>query len=154
MRIGPKWAVRVLEHYLYHYFEEKENLKGLKRDIIQSTATGLQGYSGGTENRRSDPTAAKGTKLATNPDIIQKETWLSVIYDLLGSMKFTDIVDGTCFLKFINKKYFDELGENQICKELGISRSTFYDMRGDILAKGVELAAAKGLIPYKDLIEN
>ncbi|WP_286680115.1 DUF1492 domain-containing protein [Tepidanaerobacter sp. EBM-49] len=153
MKLGPDWAVRTLEHFLYNYFDELRQLQEMKNDIIDASPIQSEFVDGKTR-KPGDPTAAKGVKLASNRDIIKKERWLKVVKDVLKYAEAYDKAYGTKYSMLINKKYFDELGEEQICNELNIDRSTFYAWKKEILSMGINLAAAMGLVRYEDFLKK
>lgn len=153
MKLGPDWAVRTLEYFLYNYFNELRKLQEIKNDIIDTSP--MQGeYIDGKVKRPADPTAIKGVNLASNKDIIKKEKWLKVVKDVIKNAEIYDKLHGTKYCMLINKKYFDELGEEQICNELNIDRSTFYAWKKEILSMGINLAAAIGLVKYDDFFKK
>lgn len=150
MRLEPGWAIKTLEHFLYNYYDEVRKLHEMKRNIIESSPAQFQEAGGGGVNYMSNPTELKGIKLASNKDIIEKEKWLKVVKDVIKNAEIHDKLYGTKYFMLINKKYFDELGEEQICNELNIEHTTFYNWRRDIIQQGINFATAIGLITYKD----
>lgn len=66
-------------------------------------------------------------------------------------MKAIDKKEGKNYTGLIQKKYFDELGEEQVCDELKIERTTYFKWKKDVLRHGLLLAAAIGLIKYDEL---
>lgn len=154
MRLEPAWAVRALEHYLYNYFEEKRRLEDMRENIIDSSPARFQEIGGSGINHMTNPTELKAIKLATNKVILEKEKWIKVVTDLIRYAEEYDKTHGTKYYLLINKKYFDELGEEQICNELNIERATYYFWRKEILRMGINLATAIGLIEYKDFLKK
>lgn len=151
MRLEPSWAVKTLEHFLYNYYNELRELHDMKQNIIESSPAQFEEVGGGGISRHSDPTALKGIKLTTNKEIVRREKWLKVVKDLIDDMKVIDKREGKDYTGLIQKKYFDELGEEQVCDELKIERTTYFKWKKDILRHGLLLAAAIGLIKYEAL---
>ncbi|WP_026486696.1 DUF1492 domain-containing protein [Caldanaerobius polysaccharolyticus] len=151
MRLEPGWAIKTLEHYLYNYYDEVRKLHEMKEEIIMSSPAQFQEVGGGGISRHSDPTALKGIKLTTNAEIVRREKWLRVVRDLVEDMKIIDKREGKNYTGLIQKKYFDELGEDQICDELHIEHTTYHQWKKDILRHGLLLATALGLIKYEEL---
>lgn len=151
MRLEPDWAVKTLEHFLYNYYNEVRVLRDMKQNIIESSPSQFTEIGGNGISHHSDPTALKGIKLSTNKEIVRREKWLKVVKDLVEDMKEIDKRENKSYTKFIQKKYFDELGENQICDELHIEHTTYHQWKKDILRHGLMLAAAIGLIKYEEL---
>lgn len=154
MRLEPSWAVKTLEHYLYNYYDEVRKLHNIKKNIIEASPSQFQEAGGGGINHMSNPTELKGIKLASNKDIIEKEKWLKVVKDVIKNAEIHDKLYGTKYYTLINKKYFDELGEEQICNELNIERATYYFWKREILMMGINLATAIGLIKYDDFLKK
>lgn len=123
----------------------------MKRDIIESSPAQFTEIGGNGVSHSNNPTELKGIKLATNQEIIRKEKWLRVVKDLVEDMKVIDKREGKKYVGLIQKKYFDELGENQVCEELNIERTTYFKWKKDILRHGLMLATALGLIKYEEL---
>lgn len=151
MRLEPGWAVKTLEHFLYNYYNELRELRDMKQNIIESSPSQFTEIGGNVISHHSDPTALKGIKLSTNKEIVRREKWLKVVKDLIDDMKVIDKKEGKNYTGLIQKKYFDELGENQICDELHIEHTTYHQWKKDILRHGLILAVAIGLVKYEEL---
>ncbi|HHZ00002.1 MAG TPA: DUF1492 domain-containing protein [Tissierellia bacterium] len=130
-----------IEYYLYHYFQIRQEVEREKQDIIEARGRDLAEWGGGM-SYHSDPTASKAVKLA-RPELVEKEKWLRVIEKTI--QHFQGAEKG----RLLQKKYFGELGEKQICRELHIERATYFRWREEIVTYTAMLALQEGLISMK-----
>lgn len=140
MGILERRIYKKIEYYLYHYHQIRKEIEQEKEIIIQSGGRDLTEWGGGI-SYHSDPTANKAIKL-TSPELLEKEKWLKVIEGTIQHFQ------GTEKGRLLQKKYFDQLGERHICKELHIERTTYYRWREEIVLYTALLAAQYGLIKF------
>lgn len=140
MGVLDKKNYRKIEYYLYHYFEIRREVEQEKEDIIEAGGRDIVEWGGGI-SYHSDPTASKAIKLV-RPDIVEKEKWLKVIEGTIQHFQ------GTEKGRLLQKKYFDQLGERHICRELHIERTTYYRWREEIVLYTALLATQYGLIKF------
>lgn len=138
MGVLPRKTYKQIEWYLYNYYNIRREVAEAKEDIIEAGNRELSEWGGGV-SYRSDPTATKAIKLCKK-DIVNYEKWLKVIEAVIKHY------EGTEKGRLLQKKYFDELGEKHICKELYIERATYYNWRNEIVLYAALLAAQEGLI--------
>jgi hypothetical protein len=138
MGVLDRKIYRMIEYHLYHYFQIRQELEQEKWDIIESGGRDIIEYGGGI-SYHSDPTALKVVRL-TKPEIIEKEKWLKIIEKTIQHF------EGTEKGRLLQKKYFDQLGEKHICRELYIERATYYNWRNEIVLYTALLAVQEGLI--------
>lgn len=138
MGVLDKRIYKKIEWYLYNYHNLRREVEREKRDIIEAGGRDLAEWGGGISHH-SDPTANRAIKL-TSPELLEKEKWLKVIEGTIQHFQ------GTEKGRLLQKKYFDELGERHICRELHIERATYYNWRNEIVLYAALLAAQEGLI--------
>lgn len=138
MSVLERQTYKQVEWYLYNYHAVRWEVQEAKEDIINSGGRNYSEYGGG-QSYRSDPTAAKAMRLCKE-NILGYERWLKVVESVLKRY------DGQPQGDLIQKKYFDELGEVEICQELHIERTTYYRWREEIVLYAAMLAIQEGLI--------
>lgn len=138
MGILARQTYKQVEWYLYNYHKIKREVKISKEDIIEGGGRDLAEWGGGI-SYRSDPTASKAVRLCKD-EIVNYEKWLKVIDHVVKRYK------NTGHGRLLQKRYFDELGEVQICRELHIERTTYYRWREEIVVYTAMIAAQEGLI--------
>lgn len=143
-KIVPDWAFRCVEKYLYNYDDEKQKLEEEKEDIIESSPPEFE-VGGKGRSRKSDPTALKTVKMLSDPSIVEREQWLSIVADVLEDFKDTE------YWGLIQKRYFEKKPPTMVYMELHIQKTTMYEWRDEIVNHGIDLAIAKGLVTYHDL---
>lgn len=140
MGILSRKIYKQIEWYLYNYYEIKREVQELKDEIIEGRSYDISEWGGGI-SYHSDPTANRAIKL-TRLDLVEKEKWLKVIEGTIQHFQ------GTEKGRLLQKKYFDELGERHICRELHIERTTYYRWREEIVLYTALLATQYGLIKF------
>ena len=138
MGVLDRHIYKKIEWYLYNYYNIRREVEQEKGDIIESGGRDIVEWGGGI-SYHSDPTASKAIKLV-RPDIVEKEKWLEVIEGTIQHFQ------GTEKGRLLQKKYFDQLGERHICRELHIERTTYYRWREEIVIYAALLAVQYGLI--------
>ena len=141
MGVLERQIYKKIEWHLYNYFNLKREVNEAKEEIINAGGRDLTEWGGGI-SYHSDPTALRAIKL-TRPELIEKEKWLKVIENTIQHFK------GTEKGRLLQKKYFDELGEKQICRELHIERATYFRWREEIVTYTAMLALQEELINIK-----
>lgn len=140
MGVLDRKTYRKIEYYLYHYHQIRREVEQEKQDIIEAGGRDILEWGGGI-SYHSDPTASRAIKL-TNPELLEKEKWLKVIEGTIQHFQ------GTEKGRLLQKKYFDQLGERHICRELHIERTTYYRWREEIGLYTALLATQYGLIKF------
>jgi RinA family phage transcriptional activator len=143
MGILDRRTYKQIEWHLYNYHDLKQEVAEDKEDIINAGGRDYAEYGGG-QSFRSDPTAAKAMRLCKR-DIAEYEKWLKVIEHVIKRYS------GTPLGMLLQKQYFDELGEIQICRELHIERSTYYRWRGEIVVYTAMIAVQEKLIKVHEI---
>lgn len=138
MGVLDRKTYKQVEWYLYNYHKIKREVKISKEDIIEGGGRDLAEWGGGI-SYRSDPTASKAVRLCKD-EIVNYEKWLKVIEHVTAKH------EGSGHGRLLQKKYFEELGEVQICMELNIERSTYYRWREEIVVYTAMIAVQEGLI--------
>jgi len=138
MGVLERQIYKKIEWHLYNYFNLKREVNEAKEEIINAGGRDLTEWGGGI-SYHSDPTATRAIKL-TRPELVEKEKWLKVIEGTIQHYK------GTEKGRLLQKKYFDQLGERHICRELHIERTTYYRWREEIVIYAALLAVQYGLI--------
>jgi len=136
--ILARQTYKQVEWYLYNYHKIRRNVQEAKDDIIEAGGRDYSEYGGG-QSFRSDPTASKAVRLCKD-EIVNYEKWLKAIDHVVKRYK------NTGHGRLLQKKYFDELGEVQICMDLHIERSTYYRWREEIVVYTAMIAVQEGLI--------
>lgn len=139
MAIIKRSLYRKIEYYLYNYKEIREKVKEKRKDVIESGGREI-GETGGGISYHSDPTAQKVIRLLEDTNTIEDEEWLDVIEHTKEKYK------GTEKGELLKLKYEREMGEVQVCRELNISRATYYNWRQEIVFYTAIVATQKGLI--------
>lgn len=129
---------RKIEYYLYNHQEIKNEIEEQKKDIIESGRSEI-GEIGRGQSFHSDPTALKAIRLCKDY-LLEDEKWLHVIEHTKEKYQ------GTEKGKLLKLKYEQELGEIEICRELNISRATYFNWRQEIVFYTTMIATQKGLI--------
>jgi len=71
---------------------------------------------------------------------------------VVNDMKYIDEKNKTKYAVLIQKRYFDELADNDVQRQLGLQyRSQYKEMKDVIFLEGIMLAIASGLIDYDDI---
>lgn len=143
MGILARQTYKQVEWYLYNYHKIKREVKISKEDIIEGGGRDLAEWGGGI-SYRSDPTASKAVRLCKE-EIVNYERWLKVIEHVIKHY------NGTPLGLLLQKRYFDEFGEIQICRELHIERSTYYRWREEIVTYAAMIAVQEGLIKISNI---
>jgi len=138
MGVLDRHIYKKIEWYLYNYYNIRREVEQEKGDIIESGGRDIVEWGGGI-SYHSDPTANKAVKL-TRPDLIEKGKWLKVIEGTIQHF------EGTEKGRLLQKKYFNQLGEKHICRELHIERATYYNWRNEIVLYAALLAVQEGLL--------
>ena len=143
MGILARQTYKQIEWYLYNYHHLRREVRESKENIIEAGGRDYSEYGGG-QAFRSDPTANKAMKLCKK-DIIEYEKWLKIIKHVIKHY------NGTPLGLLLQKRYFDEFGEIQICRELHIERSTYYRWREEIVTYTAMIAVQEGLIKISNI---
>ena len=133
----PDAIFRFVEHELYNYQSTKEDLKDMKEDIAESSLGNLdyddfssnKGYPGST-------TEATVTDIITNKAIIRATKTIRDIEEAKNKLDEDK-------LKLFHLKYNNRMPWQQITMEIGISESTYFRWREEIVR---ETAKEMGLI--------
>jgi len=142
----------VLEHYFFNYYQVLFQVKQKINDIIHSSPAQFKETGGGGVSHNSNPTELKAIKIAMDKDITEKQQWLKIVRDVVNDMKYIDEKNKTKYATLIQKRYFDELADNHVQKQLGLQyRSQYKEMKDVIFLEGIMLAIASGLIDYEDI---
>lgn len=141
-----------LEYFLFNYNNVLMDIKQREADIINSSSVQFQETGGGGVSHNSNPTELKAIKITMDPELTRKRQWLKIIKDVVNDMKYLDCKNKTQYTKLIQKRYFDELTDGDVQKELRIRyRDKYKDMKDVILLEGILLAIASGLISYDEI---
>ena len=135
--IGSK-KYKEIEYYLYNYHKIRRDVKLRREAIIEEGRKNIDEHGGGI-SFHSDPTASRAIRLCKEDMVVQEE-WIECIERTIERFK------GTKKGQLLQKNYFDELSVNHICKELDISRRTFFAWKNKIVTYMAFQAAQKGLI--------
>ncbi|MEA4960367.1 DUF1492 domain-containing protein [Lutispora sp.] len=138
MGIIDRKTYKKIEYYFYNYYAIRRELQYRKEDIIEEARPAVGEWGGGI-SYHSDPTASKAIKLCKD-NIMEDEKWVRVVERTIAKFK------GTGKGRLLQKKYFDELGEIHICRELHIERATYFNWRTEIILYAAMLAAQEGLL--------
>jgi len=138
MAVLSRALFKKVEWYLYNYFNIRREIQEYRDSVLYSDKQLLETGGHGV-SRHSDPTAMKALKLASG-DIVKLEKWVKVIE--LTKERYGNTEKG----RLLKMRYFDELGEKQICQELHIDRATYYNWRVEIVVFTAMLAIQYGLI--------
>ena len=138
MGIIDRKTYKKIEFYFYNYYAIKRELHDRKEDIIEESRSSIGEWGGGI-SYHSDPTASKAIKLCKD-NIVEEEKWVKVVERVIEKYK------GTGKGKLLQKKYFDELGEVHICREIHIERATYFSWRTEIILSAAIYAAQEGLL--------
>jgi len=142
----------VLEHYFFNYYQVLFQVKQKINDIIHSSPAQFKETGGGGVSHNSNPTQVKAIKIAMDKDITEKQQWLKIVRDVVNDMKYIDEKNKTKYAVLIQKRYFDELADNDVQRQLGLQyRSQYKEMKDVIFLEGIMLAIASGLIDYDDI---
>lgn len=125
MSVISRNVYKKIEWHLYHYHQLCREIEEEKRYIIEDIGKDVIEYGKGI-SYRSDPTAGKALKLCKK-DIVQKEKWVHIIEKTIKRF------EGTGKDMLIQKKYFDQIGDNRIMNDLHIVQATFYRWKGEIV---------------------
>lgn len=136
---------RTIEHFLYYYDYEQEQLQQAEMDIIYKGTADMPSTAN-TAGTTSDKTGNAAMQMQKFDDT---RKWLKVISDLLDYYKRHDMERR----KFIEYKYFKGMTQNAISMELHIDISACSRWRTEIVNKGKELAAAAGLVSYDEILK-
>lgn len=142
MGVLDRKTYKQVEWYLYNYQSIRREVQEAKDEIVNAGGRDLSEWGGGT-SYHSDPTASRAVKLCKKK-IVNYEKWLKVVE--LVIIHFLETDKG----KLLQKKYFDELGERQICDELHIERTTFYRWREEIVVYTAIIAIEERLIKISE----
>lgn len=129
---------RKIEKYLYNYHRIQRDIELKKEAIIEEGRKNINEHGGGI-SFHADPTANRAIRLCKD-DIVKEEKWMECIEETIKKYS------GTTKGQLLQKNYFDELGVNQICKELNIRRRTFFTWKNEIVTYMAFKAVEKGLI--------
>lgn len=142
---GKDITFRTVEHFLYYYTYEQEQLLQAEMDIIYKSQADIPSAisSTGTTSDKTGNAAMQMQKL----DNTRK--WLKVVSDLVDYYQQHNAE----YWKYIEYKYFKGMTQNAISAELHVDMSTCSRWRYDIVHKAKEMAAAIGLIPYDDMLK-
>lgn len=142
----------VLEYYFFNYYQVLFVVKKRIDDIIHSSPAKYIEAGGGGVSHNSNPTELKAIKIAMDEELTEKQQWLKIVRDVVADMKYIDEKNKTKYAVLIQKRYFDELADNHVQKQLGLQyRSQYKEMKDTVLLEGVLLAAASGLITYDEI---
>jgi len=142
----------VLEHYFFNYYQVLFEVKKRIDDIIHSSPAKYVETRGGGVSHNSNPTELKAIKIAMDEELTEKQQWLKIVRDVVADMKYIDEKNKTKYAVLIQKRYFDELADNHVQKQLGLQyRSQYKEMKDVIFLEGIMLAIASGLIDYDDI---
>ena len=123
--IIDKQTFKKIEYYLYNSDRLKQAIEQTRKQLIEAGKPEMAGGINGI-GYHSDPTAGKAIKLSTNR-IIEYEKWIKTVEQVRKKYQGTDKA------KFIEAKYGKGLSEREVCKQLFISRTTFYVWRKEIV---------------------
>lgn len=142
----------VLEHYFFNYYQVLFQVKQKINNIIHSSPAQFKETGGGGVSHNSSPTELKAIKIVMDKDINEKQQWLKIVRDVVNDMKYIDEKNKTKYAVLIQKRYFDELADNDVQRQLGLQyRSQYKEMKDVIFLEGIMLAIASGLIDYDDI---
>lgn len=139
MAVLDRHTYKKIEYYFYNYFSLMRDVKEKQEEILssQGSSKDILKLEANISSQKTEITAVKAIKLC---ELQEKEKWLCVIESVLKHYKNTEK------LKLIEKKYFEELSEVQICTELNIERRTYYVWRNEIVLFAAIIAAQEGLL--------
>lgn len=143
MAILSRQLYKKIEWYLYNYYNIRRKVAEIKQNIVDAGGRDLSEWGGGV-SYHSDPTASKAIKL-TRQDIVEKEKWLKVVEGTISHFQ------GTEKGRLLQKKYFDELSNLHVMRELHIEKTTFYRWREEIVIYAAMLAIQAGLIKVNNI---
>ena len=136
--IIDKQTFKKIEYYLYNSDRLKREIEQTRKQLIEAGNPEMVGGINGI-SYHSDPTAGKAIKLSTNR-IIEYEKWIKVVEQVRGKYQDTDKA------KFIELKYGKGLSEKEVCKQLFISRTTFFTWRKEIVLYTGLVALQNGVL--------
>ena len=136
--ILDKRTFKKIEYYLYNADKLKREIEQTRTQLIEAGSPEMAGGINGI-GYHSDPTAGKAIKLSTNR-ITEYGKWIKAVEQARGKYQGTDKA------KFIKLKYDKGLSEKEVCKQLFISRTTFYAWRKEIVLCTGFIALQNGVL--------
>lgn len=136
--ILDKRTFKKIEYYLYNSDKLKREIEQARKQLIEAGKPEMAGGINGI-GYHSDPTAGKAIKLSTNR-IMEYGKWIKTVEQVRKKYQGTDKA------KFIEAKYGKGLAEKEVCKQLFISRTTFYAWRKEIVLYTGLVALQNGVL--------
>jgi hypothetical protein len=136
--ILDKRTFKKIEYYLYNSDRLKREIEQARTQLIEAGSPEMAGGINGI-GYHSDPTAGKALKLSTNR-ITEYGKWIKAVEQVKGKYRDTDKA------KFIKLKYDKGLSEKEVCKQLFISRTTFFTWRKEIVLYTGFVALQNGVL--------
>jgi hypothetical protein len=136
--ILDKRTFKKIEYYLYNADKLKREIEQARKELIEASNPEMAGGINGI-GYHSDPTAGKAIKLSTNR-ITEYGKWIKAVEQVKGKYRDTDKA------KFIKLKYDKGLSEKEVCKQLFISRTTFFTWRKEIVLCTGFIALQNGVL--------
>jgi hypothetical protein len=136
--IIDKQTFKKIEYYLYNSDRLKQAIEQARTQLIEAGNPEMAGGINGI-GYHSDPTAVKAIKLSTNR-ITEYGKWIKAVEQVKGKYRDTDKA------KFIKLKYDKGLSEKEVCKQLFISRTTFFTWRKEIVLYTGLVALQNGVL--------
>ena len=141
-KVIDRHTYKTIEWSLYNYQDLCQKIEEQREDILESSGRKIDGTVN-SKGALSDTTASKALRLAS-PEMLKNEKWVRVVSSTLKRF------GGTCKGKLLEKKYFEQLGEVEICREIPVSRTTYYAWREEIIIYTAMIAIQEGLIKVRD----
>lgn len=135
MPVINKELFRRIEHELYTYPQHVRELNERRAEALYGTPQRREGRSKG---RVSDPTAARGDRLARLSESEQAK-WVECIHEALKLMPME-------YKMLVKYRYFDKHKTDDVADKIHISRALYFVWREYVILYIAMLATQKGLV--------
>ena len=142
--ILEKRIYKKIEHYLYSWFEESEQLKIETDDIIYGCKSSHLGEETGGSMCTSNESKVERAALQL-VELHEQEAnkWVEVINNVLNDF------EGTEYEKLIDLTYNKQYRVTKIIRMLNLEKSAYYERKNDVIMQVALIAATRGLIENK-----
>lgn len=120
MRLS-KAVFRYIENELFDYDATKRAIDELSLDIIAERPRGPRSRSA-----TSDPTAAKGIRLASNATLLRMHRTIAAVDTALARLSDDH-------RRLYDLRYRKRLSWQRVCDEMSLSRTAYFDLRRSIV---------------------
>lgn len=142
--ILEKRIYKKIEHYLYSYFEESEQLEIEKDDIIYGCkASHLGEETGGSMSTSNESKVESAAIQLLELQERENTKWVEVINCVIDEFK------GTEYEKLIDLTYNKQYRVTKIIRMLNLEKSAYYERKNDVIMQVALIAATRCLIENK-----